>query len=153
VDLVVYDDDEKRYVPWLVALAAVLLVALVTAGVTFLLARQASGTDGADLGGLTSPAPASAPPSASPSGGGTAASASCLTALLRADEALERSVAVEQALTEHTGIVDELLAERITLEQALERALPVLTAGATERQAFEEQLAAYTQAREACPAA
>ncbi len=46
MDLVVYDDDEKRYVPWAVVLAALLLVAVVTAGLTFLLARQASGSDG-----------------------------------------------------------------------------------------------------------
>ena len=41
MDLVVYDDDEKRYVPWAVALVGVLLVALLTAGLTFLLTRQA----------------------------------------------------------------------------------------------------------------
>ncbi|HEV2796269.1 MAG TPA: hypothetical protein VGV65_01505, partial [Nocardioides sp.] len=62
MDLVVYDDDEKRYVPWAVALVAVLLVALLTALLTFLLARQASGAeDPEQVGGLSSPAPATAP--------------------------------------------------------------------------------------------
>ena len=145
MDLVVYDDDEKRYVPWAVALAGVLLVALVTAGLTFLLARQASGQSQEQaVGGSASPAPASAPSA------GSSPAPPCVEALQRADAALERSASLDEALAEHTSIMDELLAERIDAAQALDRALPVLTEGATQRERFEQELSAYTASREQC---
>ena len=167
MDLVVYDDDEKRYVPWAVALAAVLLVAVLTAVLTFVLARQATGDEGTSaVGGVGTPEPATAP-SASPSGGapsepaaaGTRAPVAeptsdpaCVDALLQADAALERAVAVDEALTRHTEIMDELLAERIDAQEALDRTLPVLTEGATERRRFQQDLSAYSQSRQECPA-
>ena len=153
MDLVVYDDDEKRYVPWAVALTAALLVALLTAGLTFLLARGASGDEAQQaVGGQSSPEPATAPTADAPSGTGPTPAPACEAALLRADAALQRSAAVEQALADHTAIMDELLAERITAQQALDRTLPVLTDGATERRRLEEALAAYQDARAECPA-
>ena len=171
MDLVVYDDDEKRYVPWAVALVAALLVALLTAVLTFVLARQASGDEGSQtVGGVSSPepatapsatsaaptavpssaAPTTAPPAAPPVVGPTPAPA-CVAALLRADAALERAVAVDEALTLHTEIIDELLAERIDTQEALDRALPVLTDGATERRRFEQAVTDYRSSREDCP--
>jgi hypothetical protein len=48
--------------------------------------------------------------------------------------------------------MDELLAERITAQQALDRTLPVLTDGATERRRLEEALDAYQESRTDCPA-
>jgi hypothetical protein len=169
VDLVVYDDDEKRYVPWAVVLAALLLVAVVTAGLTFLLARQASGSEGEQaVSGVSSPEPATAPsatpsvaaatasPSAAPSTAapvvGPTPDPACLAALLRADAALERSVALDEALAQHTEILDELLAERIDAQEALDRALPVLTDAATERRRFEQDLSVYSESRAECPA-
>ncbi len=165
MDLVVYDDDEKRYVPWAVALAAVLLVALLTALLTFLLARRASGSEAEQaVGGVSAPEPATAPtdtasPTASAAPPSPAAPAAvepapapgCVAALLRADAALERSVAVDEALAQHTAIMDELLAERITPQEALDRTLPVLTDGSTERRRFEEAVTAYQEARQECP--
>ena len=76
----------------------------------------------------------------------------CEAALLRADAALERSVALDEALAQHTEIMDELLAERIDVEQALDRTLPVLTDAATERRRFEQDLSAYVESRQECPA-
>lgn len=144
MDLVVYDDDEKRYVPWAVALAGVLLVALVTAGLTFALARQASGAQGEQaVGGVTSPVPATSPAATSPA---------CAAALRRADEALERAGALGEALGQHTEIMDELLAERIDAQEALDRTLPVLTDGATERRRFEQDVSGYSASRGDCPA-
>ena len=153
MDLVVYDDDEKRYVPWAVALTAALLVALLTAGLTFFLARGASGDEAQQaVGGQSSPEPATAPSATDePSGTGPTPAPACEAALLRAEAALQRSAAVEQALADHTAIMDELLAERITAQQALDRTLPVLTDGATERRRLEEALAAYQDARTECP--
>lgn len=175
MDLVVYDDDEKRYVPWAVALAAVLLVALLAAALTFLLVRQASGSEDEPIAGVGQAEPATAPSAttstATPTAAPTAAAApsaaaaappapaagatsdeACDAALLRADAALERSVALDEALTRHTQIMDELLAERIDAQEALDRTLPVLTGAATERRRFQDDLSAYAESRQDCPA-
>jgi hypothetical protein len=93
------------------------------------------------------PPPTSAAPVAAPT-----QDPSCRDALLQADAALERSVAIDEALTKHTQIIDELLAERIDAQAALDQSLPVLTDGATERRRFQQDLQAYSQARQECPA-
>ena len=61
-------------------------------------------------------------------------------------------MAIDEALTKHTQIIDELLAERIDAQAALDQSLPVLTDGATERRRFQQDLQAYSQARQECPA-
>jgi hypothetical protein len=76
---------------------------------------------------------------------------SCIDALGQADTVLERSTALQQALAEQTRVMDELLAQRLTTDQALDRSLPVLTRGATDRKLFEQELAAYQRSRGACP--
>jgi hypothetical protein len=73
-----------------------------------------------------------------------------MTALARADALAQRSMVLEQALTEHTRIMEDLLAERLTAQQALDATLPVLTRGATERDRFQDDLAAYESSRGAC---
>ena len=165
MDLVVYDDDEKRYVPWAVALAGALLVAVLAAVLAFVLARTTGGDDeAAALAGATAPEPASAPsesamsePDASDTAtatdpaAGAAQPAGCPEALTRADAALARGETLTEFLAQHTQIMDELLAERLTRESALDQTLPVLTDGATERKRFAEDLAAYEQARAQCP--
>lgn len=177
MDLIVYDDDDRRYVPWAVALASVLLVALLTGVLTLLLARQASDPgDQVAVSRLGAPEPATAP-STSPSGTPTAErsptpsavpssvapaiagpatrptpASTCLAALRRADTALARSEAVAKALAAHTAIMNELLGKRISADQALDRALPVLADGATERRLFDEALSDYRGSRERCSA-
>ena len=59
MDLVVYDDDDHRYVPWGVVLSALLLVAAVVGAATFLLGRSASGVE--DIGSVSALEPATAP--------------------------------------------------------------------------------------------
>lgn len=164
MDLVVYDDDEKRYVPWAVALVAVLLVALLTAGLTFLLARQAAGSQEQPISSIGAPQPATAPSAGAseqqspspvspppPTTRSESPSQACVAALEQADAAVRQALGVEQALADHTAIMDELLAERITAEQALDQTLPVLTSGATERGRLEEAVAAYQATRADCP--
>ena len=151
MDLVVYDDEERRYVPWMVSVAAVVLTALLAAGVTYLLAGP-SDPEPQQLGGLSTSEAATAPsPTPEPSIAATGTDEGCAVALDQADAALQRSVLLEQALDEHTRIMDELLAERLAPEQALDQTLPVLTSGATERERFLEELAAYEQSRQSCP--
>ncbi len=154
MDLVVYDDDDHRYVPWGVVLAALLLVAAVVGAGTFLLGRSASSTD--EIGGVralepaTAPSASGAPAESSPSPAAGPAP-SCADALAQADAALERSERIEQALAEHTRLMDELLAQRLDTQQALDQTLPVLTQGATERRLFAQELAAYERSRQECP--
>ena len=84
--------------------------------------------------------------SASP-GSGVWGDARCALALQRADVALELGDRLERSLFEPASLVDELLAARATADEVLDRALPPLTAGAKDRQAFLEALTAYEQAR------
>ena len=159
MDLVVYDDDDRRYVPWKVSVAAVVLTGVLAAGIALLFVGftqrgerdQPSPPQAASSSREASPtASADAPttPTAAPA---EAASAACATALAQADAVAQRSTALEQALAEHTRIMDELLAQRLTADQALDEALPVLTRGATERDRFQDELAAYRSSRGACP--
>jgi len=156
VDLVVYDDADRRYVPWLVSLTAVVVGALLAAGLTYLLARpSAAGEVSGTTAGVAATAPTPSPQDDAPvqqPQEGAAPDAACTDALAQADAALERSSAVATALAEHTRIVEELLAERVTTSQALDQSLPVLTRGATDRRLFEEELARYRDARQACAA-
>jgi hypothetical protein len=135
VDLLVYDDEDKRYVPALVALGGALLVALVIGTLAFFLGRTPPAEP---VGGVTSPQAGSQQPS------------SCQAALEQAEAALTLATRLETALREQTSVMDELLARRLTQEQALDRALPPLTAGAKDRQAFLDAVTTYRQAREAC---
>lgn len=154
MDLLVYDADDRRYVPWPVALAglllAVLLGLLASAG-TYLAAQdEQPQRRAAPVSGLPSPEagtvplpPATATPEAE-------VLAPCREALGRADAALERAGRLEQALAEHTRVMEGLLADRLTADQALDQTLPVLTGAATDRRLFAQELAAYTAARDAC---
>jgi hypothetical protein len=156
VDLVVYDDEERRYVPWRTSVAAVVVTGLLAAGLTLAFARSPQTEQPGDDGGpraVTSsetPTPTPTPtgttgtPSATPSD-------ACATALASADAVAARSAALEQFLAEHTRIMDDLLAQRVTTEQALDQTLPVLTRAATQRDFFEDELAAYRSSRAACP--
>ncbi len=164
MDLVVYDDDDHRYVPWLVSIAAVLAAAVLAAGVTFLLARQGSADElSGSTGGVAATAPsaqaspeaaddATAEPSAAPSAAPptVGVSADCREALDQADLALETSVALEQALAAQTRVMDDLLASRLTTAQALDQSLPVLTRAATDRRQFAAELSAFRASRQGC---
>jgi hypothetical protein len=167
VDLVVYDDDEHRYVPWAVALSALAVVAVLAAGAAFLVGRQSA--EDAAVSGIDVPQAATAPtpseepvvapsvppvpadPETSPPAAASTSTPACAQALLQADAALERSVAIEEALAEHTRVMDELLAQRISPEQALDEVLPVLTGAATDRKRFREQVVEFEGTRENCP--
>jgi hypothetical protein len=78
------------------------------------------------------------------------ASEACAAALAEADALAERSTALERALEEHTRIMDDLLAQRVTTDRALDETLPVLTGAATDRDRFADELAAYRSSRAAC---
>ena len=153
MDLVVYDDKEQRYVPLPVALCAALLAALVVGGLTFQLARSQAGAAEPQAGvsqpqaGVSEPQAGVTDPQADPGEPG----ATCAPAIQRADAALELGDRLAGSLSEQTSLMDELLARRATANEVLDRALPPLTTGAKDRQAFLEALTAYQQARAECP--
>jgi hypothetical protein len=153
VDLVVSDDDARRYVPWRTSVGAVVVTGLLAAGLTFGFARSPQpdqpGAAGATQA-VTSSDAASPTPTETTGAPGATPSDACATALASADSVAQRSLALEQALAEHTRIMDDLLAQRVTTEQALDDALPVLTRAASERDRFEDELAAYRSSRSAC---
>ena len=150
--------DRRTYVPLTWSVAAVVFTGVLAAVLTFSFSRSPQPEQ---LGGLSAPPAVGSSEEASPSASADAptkpaaapteaASAACTTALARADAVAQRATALQQALAEHTRIMDELLAQRVTTEQALDETLPVLTRGATERDHFEDELAAYESSRGAC---
>jgi hypothetical protein len=143
VDVVVYDDMDKRYVPLLVAIGAALLAAMIIGGLSYELGRSQpsaplSSASESQEGGVSEPQ------------AGTAADPTCSAAVERADAALAIGDRLERSLAGQTSLLDELLAGRATSELVLDRALPPLTAGAKDRQAFVEAATAYREARADC---
>ena len=152
MELVVYDDDDRPYVPWRVVISALLVLAAVVGTLTFLLGRSVSTAD--EITGVGVPEPATAPSAAAGTASpeaDTSARPTCFGALAQADATLERAQQIERALAEHTRLMDELIAQRLEAEQLVDQSLPVLTRGATERRRFAEELQAYELARQACP--
>jgi hypothetical protein len=140
VDVLVYDDNDRRYVPLLVALSSALLAGLVIGGVGFGLGRS---NPIQPVSGVTEPQAAQGQ---SP----VAAESTCAALVERADAALGVGARLETALAEQTSVMDELLAQRASSEQVLDRALPPLTAAAKDRQAFLAAVTAYQDARASC---
>ena len=144
MDVVVYDDMDKRYVPLLVAIGSALLAAVIIGGLFYELGRSQqpvaplSSVSDSQEGELTEPQ------------AGTAPDPACSAAVERADAALAIGDRLERSLAGQTSLLDELLAGRATSEQVLDRALPPLTAGAKDRQAFVEAATAYREARADC---
>jgi hypothetical protein len=143
VDVVVYDDMDKRYVPLLVAIGSALLAAMIVGGLSYELGRSEpsaplSSVSESQDGGVTEPQ------------AGSAADPTCSAAVERADAAVAIGERLERSLAGQTSLMDELLAGRATSEQVLDEALPPLTASAKDRQAFLEAVTAYREARADC---
>ena len=137
MDVVVYDDRDQRYVPLLIALVFALVLATIASGTAYYMVRQPAAA-AAPLSGVSAPRAA------------VQGDAACAPVLERAQAALELGSLLDAALEEQTSVMDGLLAKRLTREQVLDRALPPLTAGAKDRQAFRAAVASYEQARAAC---
>ncbi len=147
MDVVVYDEEDRRYVPLVGVLVLALVVAALTAGVSLLLLRD-SGEAGAATpppAAVSRPQPGSVDPTL-----GTGDSGACQEAVQRADVVVRRSERIADALASHTRVMDDLLAGRTTAQQALDRDLPALTEGATDRERLAEERAAYQRSRDAC---
>ena len=152
MEVLVYDEEDRRYVPLVAALVLALIVAVVSAGLALLLGTRADAAPGRAAAPAaaqtTAPSPAVSPPPV-PTGDAEADQA-CTVLAERADVALERSRRLVAALEAHTRVMDELLAGRLTAQQALDRDLPTMTQSASDRAQFADELAAYERARSAC---
>jgi hypothetical protein len=138
VDLLVYDDSDRRYVPLLVALCGALIAAMIIGGLAYFLGQTQPAQSAERVGGVTAPA------------AGTQVDPTCAPAIERADQALSVASRLESALREQTSVMDDLLAKRVSKDEALDRLLPRLTTAAKDRQAFVDALASYQQVRAAC---
>ena len=144
MDLVVYDDRDQRYVPLLVALALALVTAALVGGLAFLLGREPA-VPAAPLSAVSAPRSGLSAPQA-----GARDETGCTAAFEQAQAALRLATRMEGALDEQTRRMDDLLAERLTREQVLDRSLPPLTAAAKDRRAFLDAVSTFEQARAAC---
>jgi hypothetical protein len=144
VDVVVYDEEDRRYVPLVFVLLLALLLAVLAVLATGLALR----------GGSEAAASGAAIPrqqtSSDQAGTVVQPSGDCLAALERGDTTVARAERLESELKAHTEAMDDLLAKRITADQLVDRSLPVLTESATDRRRFAEELKAYQAARRAC---
>jgi hypothetical protein len=138
VDLLVYDDEDQRYVPMIVALCGALLVAMIIGGLAYFLGQSSTASSTGLVAGTTAPQ------------AGTQGDPACEPAIERADRALSAASRLEAALREQTSVLDDLLARRISEGEALEQFLPRITTAAKDRQAFVDALASYQEVRAAC---
>lgn len=135
MDLVVYDERDRRYVPLLVALGAAVIAGMVLGGIAYEAGRARPVER---VGGVSEPA------------AGTREEQACTAALERADAALAVGSRLEVTLQEQSAVMDDLLAGRVTRQQALDRAVPPLTLAAADRRAFLEAVTTYRTTRDAC---
>jgi hypothetical protein len=138
VDLLVYDDEDQRYVPMLVAICGAVIGAMIIGGLGYYFGQARPVRSADPIVAVTEPAAARQ-------------SSECAAAIERADGALTVATRLEGALREQTSVMDDLLAERVSREQALDRSLPPLTNAAKDRQAFLQAVATYERSRAACP--
>lgn len=141
MQVVVYDEEDRRYVPVLLVGLLVVLVAVLSA----VLARSVADPPARAGAPVAAPSRGTSEPQA-----GTSLDEQCVAALQRADAALERGTRLGSALAKHTAVVDDQLAGRLSAEKALQRQLPLLTTASTERRLYADDLAAYRAARSAC---
>jgi hypothetical protein len=136
VDLLVYDDRDRRYVPVLVALLGLLIWAMIIGGLAYYLGQTRPVSSGGQIVSVTKPQPG--------------AREQCASAIEEADSALAAASRLEGALRDQTTVMDDVLARRVSNDQALDRLLPRLTTAAKDRQAFVDALASYQEVRAAC---
>jgi hypothetical protein len=154
LDVVVYDEEDRRYVPALLALLLVAGAAVLAAAVAFLVLRSPASASSAGPSGpsvvATAPAPSASPTlgQSDPQAGSTGGT--CTQALAAADTALDRAGNLDRELAAHTKVLDDLLAKRTDAAGVLDQSLPILTEAATDRLRFAEELKAYRDARKAC---
>ncbi len=158
--VVVYDEEDRRYVSALVVLLLVAWAAVLAATVTYIVLQNPSSTTTAKSPGPAAlvPAAPSRPSGTTPPLGvsdpqaGTTGDA-CTQAFAKADAALSRAVHLDRELAARTKVLDDLLAKRTDAAGVLDQSLPILTEATTDRLRFAEERTAYQDARKGCTAA
>lgn len=154
MDVVVYDEQDRRYVPALLVLLLVAGAAVLAAAVALLVLRSPAGASSArspaSPGGVTAPSASASPTLGQSDPQAATTDGTCAQALADADRALDRAGDLDRELAAHTEVLDDLLAKRTDAAGVLDRSLPVLTEAATDRLRFAEELKAYRAARKTC---
>ena len=127
---------------------AVVLAAVLGAGIA---AAAVGAGDAARAAAPPGPPATGVPVRATPTEPATSpAVAACVDALARAEEALTEAREVDRVLRAQTDVMNDLLAERIDADEALERALPGLNRGAQRSTALEAADERYRAATPSC---
>lgn len=135
MEVLVYDEDDRRYVPLAVALLAALLGMAIVGGLGYVLGQEPQSEA---LSSVTEPQAATVPQPA------------CVSAVERADAAFSLAARLDAGLAEHASVLDDLLEERSTPQELPDGAVPPVAVTTEDRLAFLEAVRSYEQARAGC---
>lgn len=135
MDLVVYDESDKRFVPLAVALLGALLGMGLVGGLGYALGQQRPSEE---LSAVTEPQAATVPQPA------------CQSVVARADTALGLGARLDASLAQQASVLDDLLSGRVTPPQAQAGPVTPLAVTTEQRQAFLDAVRDYEQARAGC---
>lgn len=135
MDLVVYDESDKRFVPLAVALLGALLGMGVVGGLGYALGQEPPAEA---LSAVTEPQAATVPEPA------------CQSVVERADAALGLGAGLNASLAQQASALDDLLSGRVTPPQAQAGPVTPLDVTTEQRQAFLDAVRDYEQARAGC---
>jgi hypothetical protein len=131
--------EERRRPAWPWLLLTLLLMAVSLAGGIAIGAnREARGRPAAGFAGVTASSVA------------VTATPECAEAVERANQSMGHAVKVENALREHTQIMNDLLNGKIDGETALKTGTPSLIVGSAESARFDLALADYKKVVDSC---
>jgi hypothetical protein len=136
VGVVAYDEEGRPYLGRSAAALMALIAAVI--GATAVVLWNVSTSANADTGSKkTAP-------------GRPASVATCLDAVARGDAAVKQASELEAVLATQTRVMNDLLAHRLTTEQALAAAVPSLTRGSQQALQFDQDASAYGAAASRC---
>lgn len=142
MDLIVYDDEDRRYLPAYLAVLLAVVMIVVGAGAALVLRPEPQATV---IGGSPDPQAATLPEDAGE------APACVDDALRRADALLEQSRRLSGSLADDTVLLNRLRVGLTTTPDAVDQTVEALGRSCPERERLMDEAAAYEQARSDCP--
>lgn len=136
MEVLVYDEDDRRYVPLAVALLAAVLGVAIVGGLGYALGQEPQSEA---LSTVTEPQAATVPEPPA-----------CAAAVEQADAAFSLAAQLDAALAQHASVLNDLLGERVTRQELLDGAVAPLAVTTQDRVTFLNAVGAYEQARAAC---
>lgn len=125
--LIAYDEYDRRFFSLTLLILVALAAVVVAVGVSLAMRPSAQRPSAATTIGI-----------------------SCSAALRAADRALGEAQQVEQNMSSHTSVMNDLLAGRITTPQALDRGMPSLIAASQHSTRLDQDIQDYRLAAPKC---